>query len=307
MSLFLTRFLLSLGALLPLSVLHAVGAAAGLVASAVPNRSRQITERNLELCLPELSSAKRRRLARRSLIEAGKAFMELGAFWKRPRRRVLGMVTDAEGEVHLDAVLEAGRGVILAGPHLGAWELMGLWLSTRGPMATLYRPPHTPEFESLLREQRGRFGSRLVRAGRRGLRELFRELRNGSMVAILPDQLPSGGQGVFAPFFGIQAHTMTLLPKLAQRTGLPVVTAWAERLPRGRGYCVHIGEPWQVPPDMPLEHAAAELNRRIETEVRRRPEQYQWAYKRFSHRPPGEPALYPPKRRYSGRKGVKIE
>lgn len=307
MAVFLTRVLLHVGAWLPLPVSHALGQAVGWIGSKVPNRPRQLTERNLELCFPELEPRERRRLARRSLMEDGKGLMELGAFWKRDRRRVLRLVREVLGEEHLQRVLAEGRGVLVAGPHLGAWELLGLWFTTRGPMATLYRPPHSIEFESLLLQHRARFGARMVRAGRRGLRELIRELRRGSMVGILPDQLPSGGQGVFAPFFGIQASTMTLLPKLAQRARVPVLFACAERLPRGRGYRVHLSEPWFVPAEMPMAEAAGELNRRVEALVRRFPEQYQWAYKRFSHRPPGEPKLYPPKRRYSGRPPVKIE
>lgn len=307
MSLYFTRLMLRLGGFLPLPVLHALGAFAGWVGSIVPNRPRQITECNLALCFPDMPASGRRRMARRSLMEDGKGLVELGAFWKRPRERVLGLAREVEGEAHLARAAAEGPGVILAGPHLGAWEFMGLWLSTRGPMATLYRPPHSSEFESLLREERGRFGARLIAAGRRGLRELIRELRAGSMVAILPDQLPSGGQSVFAPFFGIQASTMTLLPKLAQRTGAPVVLAWAERLPRGRGYRLHIDSPWRVGPETSMEQAATELNRRIEAQVRRCPLQYQWAYKRFHHRPPGEPGIYPPKRRYSGRQSVEIK
>jgi len=307
MQLLLTRAMLRLGTVLPLFALQGLGVCAGWLGSVLPNRPRQLTERNLELCFPEWPVRERRRNVRRSLAEDGKSIAELGAFWRRSRRRVLALVRDVEGLERLERVLAEGRGAILAGPHLGAWELAGLWLSTRGRMATLYRPPHSREFESLMVQSRGRFGARQVPAGRRGLRELIRELKAGAMVAILPDQLPSGGQGEFAPFFGIQAYTMTLLPRLAQRTGVPVLLAWAERLPRGRGFRMRIDEPWEVDGETSMAEAVAELNRRVEAAVRVAPLQYQWSYKRFHHRPPGEPPIYPRKRRYSKRPPRKIE
>lgn len=301
MRILFTRLLLRAGALLPLRWSQAVGAAAGWLGARLDNRPRQLTEINLRVCFPELDDEARTRLARESLVQDGRAFMELGAFWLRSRERVLGLVRSVEGGDHLDAALAAGRGVIVAAPHMGAWELLGLWLSTRGPMATLYRPPHDQGFEALLTRHRGRFGAKQIAADRRGVRRLIQALGEGDIVGILPDQQPNAGQGVFAPFFGVPALTMTLLPRLAQRTGAPVVFAWAERLPRGRGFTIHLDEPWQVAPDATPEALAAEQNRRVEAVARQKPEQYQWGYKRFAHRPPGEPKIYPRKRRMSGR------
>lgn len=296
-----TRLLLRLGWILPLRVSHALGAAAGWLGARVENRPRQLTEINLRVCFPGLDAETHRLLVRRSLAEDGKGFMELGAFWLRRRDRVLAMVREVRGSGHLRDALAAGQGVIVAAPHMGAWELLGLWLSTQAPMATLYRPPHDRGFEALLAGHRGRFGAAQIAADRRGVKRLIQALGRGEIVGILPDQQPNAGQGEFAPFFGIQALTMTLLPRLAQRTGAPVVFAWAERLPRARGFVIHIHEPWRVDPQADATETAAELNRRVESVARQCPEQYQWGYKRFAHRPPGEPKIYPKKRRFSGR------
>lgn len=296
-----TRFVLRLGALLPLRVSHALGGALGRLGARLDNRPRQLTGINLRVCFPELGESERRELLLESLAEDGRAFLELGAFWLRGRDRVLGLVKDVEGADNLERALADGRGVIVAAPHMGAWELLGLWLSTQAEMATLYRPPHDQRFEELLTAHRGRFGARQIAADRRGVRRLIEALGRGAIVGILPDQQPNEGQGVFAPFFGVQALTMKLLPRLAQRTGAPVVFAWAERLPRGRGFVIHLDEPWRVDPGAPIEDAAAEMNRRVERVAREKPQQYQWGYKRFAHRPPGEPKIYPRKRRFSGR------
>ena len=65
------------------------------------------------------------------------------------------------------------------------------------------------------------------------MRQLFKLLNGGGVVGILPDQQPKAGDGEFAPFFGVQALTMTLLGRLAQRTGATVLFAWCERIDTG--------------------------------------------------------------------------
>jgi KDO2-lipid IV(A) lauroyltransferase len=108
------------------------------------------------------------------------------------------------------------------------------------------------------------------------------------VVGILPDQQPKQGEGEFAPLFGTPALTMVLLSRLAQRTGATVLFAFAERLQDGRGFRLHFlpAPPGVADPD--LATAVAALNRGVEDCVRIAPAQYQWHYKRYSIRPPGD-------------------
>ena len=71
----------------------------------------------------------------------------------------------------LDAARGQGRGVIVAAPHLGCWELLNLWLCTQGPMALLYRVPQHAEWEALLLDARGKIGATQIRADAAGVRE----------------------------------------------------------------------------------------------------------------------------------------
>ncbi|MEO8010440.1 MAG: lipid A biosynthesis acyltransferase, partial [Dokdonella sp.] len=104
--------------------------------------------------------------------------------------------------------------------------------------------------------------------------------------------------GVFAPFFGIEALTMVLVPRLAERTGAIVLFAFAERLTDGAGFRIHIVPAPEGIADADLRVACSALNRGIENCVVLAPMQYQWHYKRFSKRPAGERNPYRP-----GRKG----
>lgn len=120
-----------------------------------------------------------------------------------------------------------------------------------------------------------------------GVRKLLRALRDGEAVGMLPDQVPRFGDGVWVPFFGHPAFTMTLSGRLRRVTGAAAFMSFAERLPRGRGYRLHIE---------PLDDAVqdeAELNRRVECMIRMRPEQYLWGYDRYKVPPDALPPAEP--------------
>jgi KDO2-lipid IV(A) lauroyltransferase len=119
------------------------------------------------------------------------------------------------------------------------------------------------------------------------MRPLLRALRAGEAVGMLPDQAPSAGEGVWAPFFGRPAYTMTLPARLVQLTGARIVLAFAERLPRGAGYHLHLRALDETLPDDPTA-AAARLNRAIEDLIEMHPSQYLWGYNRYKT-PPGAP------------------
>lgn len=278
---------------LPLPAAHALGTLVGWLVASVPNRYRSITRRNLALCFPGLSEPERQRLARRSLIETGKTLFETPLTWCRAPEEVFALVRDIEGEAVVRSATAEGRGVIIAGPHLGAWEIGGLYVGAAFRSTTLYRPPHIRSLDHMIRVSRERTGADLVATDGAGVRALFRRLARGEVVSILPDQDPGGTGGAYAPFFGIQTNTMTLLGRLAAKTDALVVVGFAERLPRAGGFHLHMVpvEDEAIRSADPAQAAAA-LNRAVEALVRRCPEQYQWSYKRFRRRPPGEPKLY---------------
>ena len=287
--------LLRLTAALPLSWSHRLGALLGGLLWWIPNPLRRIAERNLALCFPEQPVAERNPLLRRNLLETGKGLLELGPLWLWPGQRVLRLIQEPViGEEELAAAVNRKQGVILITPHLGAWELAGLYYSSRYPLTILYRPSRIG-LDAISRRGRGRLGGRVVATDAGGLRALLIALRRGEVLGILPDQDTGGvgdGEGLFAPFFGIAAGTMTLVSRLVLKNRTPVFLTWAERLPRGQGYALHLRALPEVTAAASLQASVAALNQGVEAAVRTLPEQYLWAYKRFKTRPPGEPKLY---------------
>ncbi len=277
---------------LPLRALHALGDTIAWAVQATRRREVQTTRRNLELAFPQLSLPQREVLLRDTLRATGRTLAETCRCWTRPARANLTLVREVLGADLLDAAQSAKTGVIIAAPHLGNWELLNQWLAARAPLAIVYRPPRKVWLEDLLRRARGHANVTQVRAEAAGVRELFRTLKHGGNIGILPDQQPKRGDGEFALYFGVNALTMTLLPRLAHKTGARVLFGWAERLPDSAGFRVRLTPAPEGIADADALRAVAALNAGVEACVRLAPAQYQWGYKRYSIRPPGEAKLY---------------
>lgn len=279
---YLLYLLLRLLALLPLRVLHGIGSGLGRLLLWRRGRMVRNTAANLRIARPQLDGAGQETLLREVMIESGRSVSEIVKVWGAGAERALELVREVRGAALLDAALAAGKGVIIAAPHLGCWELLNYWLCRRTPMAILYRPPRIAAIEGLLRKVRGALAPEQVRADGAGVRILYKRLAAGGTVGILPDQKPRAGEGQFAPFFGREALTMVLLPRLAARTGATVLFAFAERLPRGTGYRIHL---LPAPPglsDADLGTACRALNQGVQNCVELAFAQYQWQYKRYS-------------------------
>ena len=277
--------LLRLYARLPLPVLHWLGYLLGWVRYLSSARTAERTRVNLEASGLGADKSKFRRLLHANIAETGKALLETLAIWFRPYDDVLSWVRECKGWEYVERALSKNKGVIFLTPHLGCFEITSLYYSSRYPMTVLYRPPRKNWINPLILAGRQRGQITLAPANLKGVRQLFRALKRGEAVGILPDQVPAMGEGEWADFFGRPAYTMTLVNRLVESTGATVLLAFGERLAYGRGYVVHIE---------PLESAVTTqtINQAIEKLVRRCPEQYLWSYMRHKV-PPGvaQPAV----------------
>lgn len=292
-SLAILYFLLRLSGRLPLRLLHGLGALLGQLFWWSGSQLRHHTEVNLALVNTQFDASQRQATARRTLLETGKSITEIAKIWGAGPETALALVREVDGEELFQVALASGRGLIVAAPHLGCWELLNFWLCSRTDLAIVYRPPRNPALEPLLVKARGALKPEQVRAEGAGVRTLYKRLQAGGTVGILPDQQPKQGDGEFAPFFGVPALTMVLVSRLAQRTGATVLFAFAERLPRGGGYRIRFrAAPAEIGAEN-LHTAVSALNQGVEACVRLAFEQYQWHYKRFQFRPdPHEPNPY---------------
>ncbi len=277
-------WLLRVVGLFPLRWAHALGSVLGELIYLVHGRTRRTVDTNLLLCFPELDAGTRSHLAHQTMRETGKALLELGAIWDWPAERVRRLFVETEGEALLAAARERGRGVLIAAPHLGCWEMTSHFAQLHGYQLTaLYRPPRQQALGPLVRARRQRFGAQLVPTDAGGIKALLRALKRGECVGILPDQ-DAGQDGAMAPFFDVPASTMTLFARLARRSQATLLIAFAERW-AGGSFRLHLRPLPDAAADSDPLVAATALNEAIEACVRERPAQYQWTYRRFKTRP----------------------
>lgn len=272
---------------LPISALRGIGRVVGMLAARLNGRAARTTQTNFDLVYPHEDAVWRRRLAERSLEQTAMTAVEAVALWTWPLQRLGTLLRDVDGE-RLLRDRPAGRGALILVPHFGNWEFLGYYLGTLGPLAPLYERPKSAAADAILRAARERLGHAPAADSAGGLRHLVRWLRRGGVVAVLPDQVPTLGAGVAAPFFGHEAFTMTLVGKLLKRLDVDVLVGMAMRVEGGFNVRLERMDP--AIRDADPRRSAAAMNAAVEKVVARDPSQYQWEYKRF--RFPRQPNIY---------------
>lgn len=258
---------------LPLRLLHALGALLGLIVIGVDRGFyRQIAVNLQQAGWPATVAQVARQM--------GRGFLEITVAWRRSPTHIAGLVVEVDGWQHVEAVRQRGQGIVWVTPHLGSYDIGGRYISMRTPVLAMYRPPKLAWLEPLMNSGRQRDAGAVARADVSGVRLMLKTLKEGGSIIVLPDQVPSGGDGVWAPFFGRPAYTMTLVPRLALATGAAVLMFHAERLPHGRGFRLHIS-PLHGEFNKDKAHDAAIVNANVERLIRQAPAQYLWSYRRY--------------------------
>jgi len=268
-------FLYWLFSRLPLPVLQALGGWLGALAAKVPGRYHDRLIANFRHAYPDVTPAMLKEAGR----SAGRMVFEMPYFWVRKNgAQVAPHLFDACRSI-IERALADGRGLIFLTPHLGCFEVLPQAYAHEHPVTSLFKPPRKESLRTWIENMRKGPNMHMAPADPRGVRMLVRALKRGEAVGILPDQTPTGGEGVWAPFFGKPAYTMTLVHRLHRLTGAPVVALFAERLPRGEGYRLHVEEIGDLPED--ATQAATRINAAIERLIAVAPTQYLWGYNRY--------------------------
>lgn len=289
---FISNTLLFLLSLLPLKITHGLGSLLGKLLYLSKSESYRISCINIKMCFPELEPQQQQHLIKQSLQEMAKAVCELGYIWKRPVNQVLDKMS-VEGFEEVKKCSAQNQGVIVLTPHLGCWEIAGLFIAQHIPFTTLYQPPKLKAIDPIIQHSRERSGTHLVKADKRGIASIFRALKSGKATGILPDQTPHDkNSGIFSPIFDQLALTMTLIYGFTQKTQSKIFLGYAKRLPNGEGYQYNI---FPADKDIYSENKQVAIdcmNRHIEQMIRECPEQYLWSYKRYKQRPGDSPQIY---------------
>ncbi len=285
------RSLYRLLSFLPLGIIQKAGTFIGLLLWISGSRASKTTLTNIRICFPELSSREQEVLAQRSLKETGKTILETGACWNWPLDKCRKLIHSIKGEELFAQRCEDRRGLILLMPHLSTWEILHPVLTEHTKFTAMYKPPKIRPLDSWMQAVRNRSSAKMVPASRKGVSELMKALKSGGCIVVLPDQEPERESGDFAPFFGVETLTISLVHGLATKTQSQLLLVNASRLPNGRGFDVVFRDANAVN-TLDLRDSLSAMNAIIEQAVREIPEQYQWEYKRFKRRPEGKADFY---------------
>ncbi len=267
----------------PLGLLHAVGGLLGwLVWLASPTYRRRLRT-NADLA--GVPAAARRR----AIAEAGRMVAETPWLWLRATNDDLLRRVQWRDAQALEGWIAERRPLVILTPHMGSFEVAARAYTARWghtqPVTVLYRPARQRALREFQEQARRRPTMPTAPASLAGVRQMLRALKRRESVGLLPDQVPPDGQGVWAPFFGQPAYTMTLAARLTQQAGAHCLVLRCERLARGAGWMVHASElvrPLPAGNDAAAQREAATIvNETMEREILRDPGQYLWGYNRY--------------------------
>ncbi|HBS26527.1 MAG TPA: lipid A biosynthesis acyltransferase [Gammaproteobacteria bacterium] len=249
-------------------------------------REKQNSLTNIKLCFPEKSPEWQQKTAYEAFVQMTSTLLESPRIWRSNLQQVSKIIANPEVVEEILDVYKKGKGLMLAAPHLGNWEIIGQIFGPRTAMTTLYRPAESEKLSTWIKRARQNAGAELAPTTASGVKKLSKALAQGNCSGILPDQEPEAGGGSFIPFFGQPAYTMHLLTRLVRKRKIPVVFIFAERTKNGR-YKLHTEWQREEIYNPSVEVACTTMNQQIESIIRRCPSQYNWAYKRFKTQPDG--------------------
>src|SRR3569623_2904298 len=274
---------------LPYRMQMRLGRLLGRALNALGGRRRHIAAVNLRLCLPELSDHERAALLRRHLEAGGIACIETAMSWFASTER-LRPLADIRGLEHLHAALAKGRGAIVLMGHFTTMELIARLLALHAPLHVTYREHKNRLYQHTLeRVHRAHCAAIIAHSA---LRAMYRALKANDVLWYAPDQNYRGKLSAFAPCFGVPASTITATSRIAANSGAPVIPVLAERLAGDQGYRITLQAPLADYPSGDLVADATRINRTIEAQARRIPEQYLFVHRRFKTLPDGEKNVY---------------
>jgi len=274
---------------MPLPLLWVLGNTLGALFHLFPSKIKKTALINVGLCFPELGKEGQRSLVRRHFHSLGVSIVCYGLGWWASASRLNRLMKTRERHLY-DKTVASGKNIIVFAPHFLALDITGIWLSSERGMISMYRESRNRLLDRMLR-RRSRFGG-IIFERKSNLKALIRKIREGRPFYYLPDQDPGGAEGVFVPFFGVPAATVTALSRIAKMTDAVVIPCYNRILPWGRGFEVRFEEPLSDFPSDDPEKDARRMNEEVERAVRLNPEQYLWGYRRFKTRPEGSPPVY---------------
>lgn len=271
------RFQISLGSILAKFIYFAF------------RKRRHITEVNIQLCFPELSESEQAQLVKDTIRQNAIGIFETGlSLWADDKQ--LDFDVEIKGSEHLQEALQEGKGILLLSAHFSSLDLGGRLLSRSFPLDAMYRKHNNSLMDKIISEGRNRSLNQVIE--RKNIRKVLQALRKNHIVWYAPDQDFGPKNSVYAPFFGIEAATITATSRMVKLNGSPILMYSHHRKEDDSGYELEISPPIENFPSGDDIQDATAVNQAIEAAIRKHPDQYMWVHRRFKTHPQGKNYLY---------------
>jgi KDO2-lipid IV(A) lauroyltransferase len=270
------KFTLNAIAALPLAALQIIGAIMGTLVYVGSKQYRSLFRPQYE----NVVSTRKLPFKLWAAIRAsGMLFLDSLWIWRNPEKAL--KLVEVEDWDLVESAISEGHGLVMLTPHLGGFEIIPRVLAQHFPATILYRPSRQEWLNEVVEEGRAYPNMHFVPTNLNGVRQMSRALTRGEAIGILPDQVPSGGEGVWVPFFERPAYTTPLPARLANRNNTPIVMFTAKRKGIGKGWLMQATRLTPLSEDTYI--AATQINVAIENAVLVAPEQFIWSYNRYKH------------------------
>lgn len=280
--------LLYLVSLLPYRSKQSLGKWLGLRLYKLGGSRYRTARGNIRACFPELSEQAQEEMIRETFISNAIGYVESTIAWFGDFSPFLETL-EVHGREHLEEAKRRGKGVLLVGGHFSIMDFAGPLVHHVTTFNYMYRPQNNKLLDAFVERSRRRYSG--VCFTKRELKDMNAFIMQGNLVWYGPDQDVGVKRGIFAPFFGVPAATLTTPAWIARETGCAVLQISQFREQNGI-YSVYFSPILEgFPSDDELENATR-LNQGLEDGIRIHPEQYLWLHRRFKTRPEGEPSLY---------------
>jgi len=275
--------------LLPYPIIYQLGKGLGLFANKLISKRQETARQNLKLCFPNSSTLERERMLRENFISTGMAIFETGMAWFWPDNRLKKHV-EIIGDEYITTAQQSGQGVLLIGIHFLTLELGARILGMSHPGVGVYRPNDNLVMDYI--QLKGRLKSNKYMLDRYNTKGMIRALKKGELVWYAPDHDYGPRNSVFAPFFAVEKAATTIGTTILVKLGQPAIIPFTPKREKNGQYTVSVTAALK---NYPLDDdiaAATFINKVIENEILKAPQQYMWLHRRFKTRPDGEKPLY---------------
>ena len=283
---------------LPLGVLRGLGALVGAVLYKTVTKRAHIARVNLKLCFPKWSEAQIEEAVRAVFKNFAKAWLDRAWLWQGRAPTIHSRITWT-GEprwiarlLNTSELQEKSGPLMVFAPHFVGLDVgwTALSMQRQGPLSTIYTPQSSKAADQWMRQSRARFGEVSLFTREDGVKRIVSGLKKGELLYLLPDMNFGPEESIFVPFFGVLAATVPSLSRFAKLSGAKVIPMTTKMT--DEGYEIEVHAPLKDFPSGDFALDTAHMNRWLEKEIQKMPDQYFWLHKRFKTRPPKEASLY---------------